>query len=86
MTADANASVPDQLAAGAVVLGLVSLATCWWFPFGPVLGIVGTGFGVLAWWTVRDGRRALVGTGLAACGAGAGLLLAWDYWWRVFGL
>jgi hypothetical protein len=68
------------------VLGLVSLAVCWWFPFGQTLGVVGTGFGVVGWWGTRDGGRALVGTALAATGAGAGLLLAWDYWWRAFGL
>lgn len=86
MTADANFSVADQSAAGALVLGLVSLVTCWWFPFGPTLGVVGAGLGVVGWWGGSDGRRALVGTALAACGAGSGLLLAWDYWRRVFGL
>ena len=82
MNEDANASAADQLWAAAVVLGLVSLATCWWFPFGAVLGVVGTGLGVLAWF----GGRSLVGTALAATGAGAGLLLAWDYWGRVLGV
>jgi hypothetical protein len=86
MDADANAPAADQLAAAAVVLGLVSLVTCWWFPFGPTLGAVGTGLGIASCWTARDRWRARVGTGLAACGTGAGLLLAWDYWWRVFGL
>ncbi|HEX4613653.1 MAG TPA: hypothetical protein VH092_36055 [Urbifossiella sp.] len=86
MAADENVSAADQFAAAAVVLGLVSLGVCWWFPFGPVLGVIGTGLGILAWWTGRDGERALVGMTLAATGAGAGLLLAWDYWWRAFGL
>jgi hypothetical protein len=85
MSADENASPADQCAAVAVVFGLVSLLTCWWFPYGPVVGVVGMGFGVIAWWA-GVGGRALVGTALAACGAGAGLLLAGDYWWRVFGL
>lgn len=86
MEPDVNASTTDQIAAAAVVFGLVSLGVCWWFPFGPVLGLVGTGLGALAWWTGRDGERALVGAALAACGTGAGLLLAGDYWWRVLGL
>ena len=28
----------NWLAAGAIVFGLVSLAVCWWFPFGPIPG------------------------------------------------
>ena len=83
MTADANATAADQLAAGAVVLGLVALATCWWFPFGPAVGVVGAGLGLAAWCA---GRRALTGTVLAATAAGAGLLLAWDYWRRLLGV
>ena len=85
MTVDENASVADQCAAAAVVFGLVSLLTCWWFPFGPVVGTVGTGLGVIGWWG-GVGTRAIVGLILAASGAAAGLLLAGDYWWRVFGL
>jgi hypothetical protein len=42
--------------------------------------------GLLGWYGGRDGARALIGTLLAACGAGAGLLLAWDYWLRLAGL
>jgi hypothetical protein len=85
MDADANASVPDQLAAASVVFGLVSLVVGWWFPFGPSLGVVGAGLGVLAWWTVRDGGQALLGIALAGCGAGIGGLLGWDEWWRILG-
>jgi hypothetical protein len=81
MHTDANASVSEWFSTAAVVLGLISLVTCWWFPFGAVLGVVGTGLGVLAW----SGGRPLVGTVLAAAGGGTGLLLGWDYWARVFG-
>lgn len=49
MPSNMNASTADQLAASAIVFGLVSLGVCWWFPFGPVLGVVGTGLGVLGW-------------------------------------
>jgi hypothetical protein len=83
MHAGPDATFADQLAAGAVVFGLVSLLTCWWFPFGPAVGTVGAGMGVVGWWRSPDAGRALVGTILAACGAGAGLLLAWEYWERV---
>jgi hypothetical protein len=83
---DENASTADQCAGAAVVLGLVSLAVCWWFPFGAILGGVGAALGLLGWCIGPATERALVGTGLAACGAGAGVLLAWDYWHRVFGL
>lgn len=85
MRADENATAGDQLAATAVVFGLVSMMTCWWFPYGPVVGATGTALGLGGWWAGGAGDRARVGTALAACGAGAGLLLAWDYWWRVFG-
>jgi hypothetical protein len=86
MDTDHDTAPADQFAAGAVVFGLVSLGACWWFPFGPALGLVGCGMGLLGWYAGRDGTRALLGTLLAACGSGAGLLLAWDYWWRLIGL
>ena len=87
--AGANASTADQLAAGAIVFGLVSLVTCWWFPFGAVLGLVGALSGIGAWWGEtgggRRGDQAVVGTALSVAGAGAALLLAWDEWRIVFG-
>jgi hypothetical protein len=86
MDTNRDARPADQLAAGSVVFGLVSLFTCWWFPFGPVVGTVGCGMGLIGWYGGRDGAQALVGTLLAACGTGAGLLLAWDYWWRLIGV
>ena len=85
MGPDANAFTTDQLAAAAAVFGLVSLAVCWWFPFGPVLGLAGTACGLLPWWFDRDRARTLVGALLAAFGAAVGLALAWSYWLRLFG-
>jgi hypothetical protein len=82
---DADASAPEQCATAAVVLGLVSLVVCWWFPFGALLGATGTALGIGAWYAGRVAERALVGAFLAASGTGAALLLAWDYWRRVFG-
>jgi hypothetical protein len=81
---DTVTSVPDALTTAATVFGLVSLALCWWFPFGPTLGICGTVCGVASW-LAGGGGRAVVGGLLAASGAGAGLLLAWDYWARLTG-
>jgi hypothetical protein len=81
-----STAIADRLATGAVVFGLVSLVVCWLFPFGPLLGVAGAVAGLLAMLTGRAGERALVGTALAAIGAGTGLLLAWDYWRRVLGL
>jgi hypothetical protein len=85
MDTDANASVPEQLATAAVVFGLVGCAVCWWFPFGPILGLCGTVAGVGSW-LAAGGARAAVGAVLAAVAAGTGLLLAWDYWARLTGL
>jgi hypothetical protein len=84
MDTDHDATPAEQLASGALALGLVSLLTCWWFPFGAILGCVGTGMGVAGWRT-PDARRALLGTILAACGTCAGLLLAWEFWRRLLG-
>jgi|GEM_PF-2231885 len=86
MQPDANASFSEQCSAAAVVFGLVSLVTCWWFPYGPTVGAVGTAFGLLAWWIGQHGERALLGTALAAFGTATGVALAWNYWQRVFGL
>jgi hypothetical protein len=83
MDASHDATPAEQLATGAVVLGLVSLVMCWWFPFGPVVGTVGCFMGAAGWCRNPDAGRGPVGTLLAACGAGTGLLLAWDYWWRL---
>jgi hypothetical protein len=86
MSPDENASIADQFAAAAMMFGMVSLATCWWFPFGPTLGAVGTFCGMLAWRLGSMTERGMVGMALAASGMAAGLLLAWEYWWRLFGL
>ena len=75
----------NWLAAGAIVFGLVSLAVCWWFPFGPILGAVGVGMGIAAG-IGTDREESGVGVMVAAIGAGTGILLAWDYWRRVVGL
>jgi len=75
----------NWLAAGAIVFGLVSLAVCWWFPFGPILGLVGVGMGLAAG-IGTDREESGVGVMVAAIGAGTGILLAWDYWRRVVGL
>ncbi|HXD88315.1 MAG TPA: hypothetical protein VN641_17635 [Urbifossiella sp.] len=79
MHTDATAPIPEQLSTAAVVFGLFSLAVCWWFPFGAVLGLCGTVLGFSSWIT-GGGMRAAVGFLLAISGAGAGLLLAADSW------
>jgi hypothetical protein len=76
----------NGLAAGAIVFGLVSLAVCWWFPFGPILGAVGVAMGIAAWTIGTDREQSAVGLIVAAIGAGTGMLLAWDYWRRMVGL
>jgi hypothetical protein len=73
----------DYFTSAATVLGLFSLAACWLFPFGAILGIVGAALGVAAWLTGHQGQRSLVAIGFCAYGATAGLLLGWDYWLRV---
>jgi hypothetical protein len=75
----------EELAAAAVVFGLFGLGACWWFPFGPAVGLVGAACG-LGSWLAGGGRAALIGLALAGAAAGAGLLLAWDYWVRLTGL
>lgn len=79
MHTDASAPIPEQLATAAVVFGLFSLAVCWWFPFGAVLGLCGTVLG-FASMISGGGLRGVVGFLLALCGAGSGLLLAADSW------
>lgn len=86
LDADANASAAEQCASAGVALGLVSVLTCWWFPFGALVGAAGTAFGLVGWYAGRAAERALVGAALAAVGTGAGLLLGWNYWGRLFGL
>jgi hypothetical protein len=81
-----DTSPADQFAAGAVVFAFVSLATCWWFPFGSTIGSVACAMGLVAWYGTSDGERALVGLLLGACGTGTGLLVAWEYWWRLLGV
>lgn len=76
----------NWLAAGEIVFGLVSLAVCWWFPFGPILGAVGVGMGLAAVGIGTDREQSAVGVIAAAIGAGTGMLLAWDYWRRLVGL
>lgn len=76
----------NWLAAGAIVFGLVSFAVCWWFPFGPILGLAGVGMGIAAWIIGTERRQSGLGVIVAAIGAGSGLLLGWDYWRRVVGL
>jgi hypothetical protein len=81
-----DASAADQFGASSMVFALISLATCWWFPYGAVIGAVGVGWGLLGWCLGNPSERSVLGAVLAACGMGAGVLLAWDYWQRTFGL
>ena len=85
MAARTTTTPADELAAGAAVFGLFALGVCWWFPFGAAVGLCGAVCG-LGSWLAGGGRPALVGLALAAAAAGAGLLLAWDYWARLAGL
>lgn len=83
MTDDANASAAEQCTAGSIVFGLICSLTCWWFPYGAILGTFGVILGLIGWFGSKEAQRPLVGVFLSACGGGASLLLAWDYWWRI---
>lgn len=83
MTSDANASPAEQCTAAAIVFGLVSSLTCWWFPYGAILGTFGVILGLIGWYGSKEVGRPLVGIFLSAAGGGASILLAWDYWWRI---
>lgn len=84
MPGEHDDSLAEAFTSGSIVFGLVSAFTCWWFPYGAIIGILGALFGVLGWWSGKEGDRTLAGIIIAATGGGASLLLAWDYWWRVF--
>ncbi|HEY1189241.1 MAG TPA: hypothetical protein VGE74_16435 [Gemmata sp.] len=86
MASEVDTPPSEQLATASTALGLVSLLTCWWFPFDPLTGAVGTGCGLLAWRGAGASGRPAVGATLSAAGTGAGVLLAWNYWGRLFGL
>lgn len=81
MTNDLDASAADQLSAASFLLGCVSFLTCWWFPYGAAVGCAGAAFGILAMLWPKG--RAVYGFLFSASGAGAGFLLAWDYWFRI---
>ncbi len=82
MAENTNDSLAECFISGAIIFGMVSSVLCWWFPYGAIIGLLGVTFGVLGWWTGNQTTRSLVGIALSACGAGASILLAWDYWAR----
>jgi hypothetical protein len=86
MDHDVHPSIAGQLASGSVPFGMVCLLTCWWFPFGCLVGSVGVACGVFGWFAREQRIRAVVGTLLAGGGMSTGLLLAADDWRRMFGL
>ena len=83
MSIEANASPAEQCTAGGIIFGLVSCLTCWWFPFGAILGTFGLLLGSIGLARGKEVQRSLVGICLSAIGGFTGLLLAWDYWWRI---
>ena len=76
MSADADVAPAEQAEVGAFALGLLSLALCWWFPYGAFLGACGAVTGIGAWAAGRRGRAALA-AGLGLAGAAAGAVLTW---------
>lgn len=82
MVEHGNDSLAECFISGSIIFGMISSLLCWWFPYGAIIGLLGATFGVLGWFTGRQTGRTLVGIALSACGGGASILLAWDYWMR----
>jgi hypothetical protein len=81
-----DATRAETLGVGAMGLGLLGLALCWWFPFGPLLAACG-GASALAARLSGGSRAALLGAVYSGGGVAVGaLLLAWDTWGGLIGL
>jgi hypothetical protein len=77
---DVQPPLLGKLGGGSVAFGLLSLALCWWFPFGTVLGVCGLLLGLAGLVAGDRTNRSVIGCLLAVVGVGTGLLLAWGLW------
>ena len=83
MHPEADPTLANRLGVTGLAFGLFGLAVCWWFPFGPLVGAAGTLLAAAGW--LGSDRLGRLGTFVASAGAGAGGLIAWDYWARTLG-
>ena len=86
MTRDVNVTWAGEAGVAACAFGLLSVLASWWFPFGPVLAVVGGISGVAGWLAGDRSGRAAIGVFLSATGLTVGLLGAWGSWVRLFGV
>jgi hypothetical protein len=83
MTPEADPTLAGRLGMTGLAFALFGMAVCWWYPFGPLVALVGAVLAAAGW--LGGDRLGRLGTALAAGGAAAGAVIAWESWARLLG-
>ena len=86
MVNDANATWAGEAGSVSHAFGMLSLLSCWWFPFGPVLGMIGVFAGAVGWLSGDRSGRSVLGIAFSGAASTVGLIAAWGTWVRLFSI